>query len=112
MASHSSKCGVLLHTDLGRHLTLIKRPPLAIMSEIKPTDASVAGTGHGTGTSRERKPTGGVLKRLRSRRSQVDTRPITEDELLEQGRNITSEDVLGLRAATRGRLCDSLVDVK
>lgn len=73
------------------------------MSGIKlPTDASVAETGHSTVTSRERKPTGGVLKRLRSRRSQVDSRPVTEDELREQGRNITSEEVLGLRAATRG----------
>ncbi|XP_076140972.1 protein unc-119 homolog B-like [Alosa pseudoharengus] len=76
------------------------------MSGIKPpTDASVAETGQSTVTSRELKPTGGVLKRLRSRRSQVDTRPVTEDELREQGRKITSEDVLGLRAATRDYLC-------
>ncbi|XP_063067485.1 protein unc-119 homolog B-like [Engraulis encrasicolus] len=70
-------------------------------------DTSVAENPHSAAaTSRERKPTGGVLKRLRSRRSQVDTRPVTEDELREQqDGNITSEDVLGLRCATRDYLC-------
>ncbi|KAK7135559.1 hypothetical protein R3I94_014283 [Phoxinus phoxinus] len=55
--------------------------------------------------SRERKTGGGVLKRLKSRRNQVDRRPVTEDELRALGRDITPDEVLGLRAVTRDYLC-------
>lgn len=51
---------------------------------------------------RDRKPGGGVLKRLKSRRSQVDSRPVTEEDLRGQSGHIAPEDVLGLRVATRG----------
>lgn len=61
------------------------------------------GGGHSTAAAaRDRKPGGGVLKRLKSRRSQVDSRPVTEEELRTQSDHITPEDVLGLRVATRG----------
>ncbi|XP_035486713.1 protein unc-119 homolog B-like isoform X2 [Scophthalmus maximus] len=75
------------------------------------SDAPVAedvpgGGGHGTAAPpRDRKPGLGVLKRLKSRRSQVDSRPVTEEELRAQGGHIAPEDVLGLRGATRGYLC-------
>lgn len=61
------------------------------------SDAPVAESvaGHG-------KPGGGLLKRLKSRRGQVDSRPVTEEELRAQGGHITPEDVLGLRVAARG----------
>lgn len=55
--------------------------------------------------SRERKTGGGVLKRLKSRRNQVDRRPVTEEELRALGRDITPDEVLGLRAVTRGKSC-------
>ncbi|KAM9814146.1 protein unc-119 homolog B-like [Neosynchiropus ocellatus] len=54
---------------------------------------------------RERKPGGGVLKRLKSRRSQVESRPVTEEDLRTQPGHTSPEDVLGLRMATRGYLC-------
>ncbi|XP_010874646.1 protein unc-119 homolog B [Esox lucius] len=56
---------------------------------------------------RERKSGGGVLKRLKSRRNQADQqRPVvTEEELRALGRDITPDDVLGLRAVTRDYLC-------
>lgn len=62
-----------------------------------------AGGGHGSAAApaRERKPGGGVLKRLKSRRSQADSRPVTEEELRAK-RGISPEDVLGLQLATRG----------
>lgn len=62
------------------------------------------GGGNSTAASqqRDRKPGGGVLKRLKSRRSQVDSRPVTEEDLRTQSGAITPEDVLGLRLATRG----------
>lgn len=67
---------------------------------------SVPGGVHSTaGPQRDRKAAGaggGVLKRLKSRRSQVDSRPVTEEDLRTQGAHITPEDVLGLRVATRG----------
>lgn len=72
------------------------------------SDAPVAenvsgGGGHSTAAPpRDRKPGGGVLKRLKSRRSQVDSRPVTEEDLRTQSGHITPEDVLGLRVATRG----------
>ncbi|KAL0978203.1 hypothetical protein UPYG_G00167420 [Umbra pygmaea] len=77
-------------------------------TRIDPPVASenVNSTGHASASAaRERKPGGGVLKRLKSRRSQVDSRPVTEDDLRGQVGNITPEDVLGLRVATRGYLC-------
>ncbi|XP_056462142.1 protein unc-119 homolog B-like [Gadus chalcogrammus] len=54
---------------------------------------------------RERKSNGGVLKRLRSRRGQVESRPVTEEDLRTQSGQITADEVLGLRVATRGYLC-------
>lgn len=62
------------------------------------------GGGNNTAASqqRDRKAGGGVLKRLKSRRSQVDSRPVTEEDLRTQTGAITPEDVLGLRLATRG----------
>ncbi|XP_034095408.1 protein unc-119 homolog B-like [Gymnodraco acuticeps] len=71
-----------------------------------PVAENVPGGGHGTAAPpRDRKPGGGVLKRLKSRRSQVDSRPVTEEDLRTQSGHITPEDVLGLRGATRGYLC-------
>uniref|UniRef100_A0A672HD13 GMP phosphodiesterase delta subunit domain-containing protein n=1 Tax=Salarias fasciatus TaxID=181472 RepID=A0A672HD13_SALFA len=71
-----------------------------------PVAENVPGGGHGTAApARDRKPGGGVLKRLKSRRSQVDSRPVTEEDLRTQGGHISPEDVLGLRVATRGYLC-------
>lgn len=68
-----------------------------------PVADSVSGGGHSTAAPpRDRKPGGGVLKRLKSRRSQVDSRPVTEEDLRTQSGHITPEDVLGLRMATRG----------
>lgn len=68
-----------------------------------PVAESVSGGGHSTAApQRDRKTGGGVLKRLKSRRSQVDSRPVTEEDLRSQGGHITPEDVLGLRVATRG----------
>ncbi|XP_021424577.1 protein unc-119 homolog B isoform X1 [Oncorhynchus mykiss] len=67
---------------------------------------NVSSAGHSSAApARERKPSGGVLKRLKSRRSQVDSRPVTEDHLRTQVGHITPEEVLGLRVATRGYLC-------
>lgn len=68
-----------------------------------PVAESVSGGGHSTAApQRDRKTGGGVLKRLKSRRSQVDSRPVTEEDLRSQDGHITPEDVLGLRVATRG----------
>ncbi|XP_051931769.1 protein unc-119 homolog B-like isoform X1 [Hippocampus zosterae] len=54
---------------------------------------------------RERKPSGGVVKRLKSLRNQVDSRPVTEEDLRAQNGAVTPEDILGLRLPTRGYLC-------
>ncbi|KAM6979931.1 protein unc-119 homolog B-like [Aplochiton taeniatus] len=71
-----------------------------------PVAENVSSTGHTTAAAlRDRKPVGGVLKRLKSRRSHVDSRPLTEEDLRTQTENITPEEVLGLRVATRGYLC-------
>lgn len=68
-----------------------------------PVADSVSGAGHSAAApQRDRKTGGGLLKRLKSRRSQVDSRPVTEEDLRTQGVHITPEDVLGLRVATRG----------
>lgn len=78
-----------------------------------PVAENVSSSGHGTAAPappRDRKPGGGVLKRLKSRRSQVESRPVTEEDLRTQRGHITPEDVLGLRVATRG-LAPSLVPV-
>lgn len=70
------------------------------------SDAPVAESvsGHSTAAPpRDRKPGGGgVLKRLKSRRSQMDSRPVTEEDLRTQSGPIAPEDVLGLQVATRG----------
>lgn len=68
-----------------------------------PGAENVSSSPHGTaGPPRDRKPGGWVLKRLKSRRSQVDSRPVTEEDLRTQNGHITPEEVLGLRVATRG----------
>ncbi|XP_061147526.1 protein unc-119 homolog B-like [Syngnathus typhle] len=58
-----------------------------------------------SGPPRDRKPGGGVLKKLKSRRNQVDPRPVTEEDLQARNGCVTPEDVLGLRVATQGYLC-------
>nr|XP_057929863.1 protein unc-119 homolog B-like [Doryrhamphus excisus]XP_057929868.1 protein unc-119 homolog B-like [Doryrhamphus excisus]XP_057929878.1 protein unc-119 homolog B-like [Doryrhamphus excisus] len=71
-----------------------------------PVAENVSGGNHGSAApSRERKSSGGVLKRLKSRRNEVDSRPVTEEDLRAQNGYTTAEDVLGLRVATRGYLC-------
>ncbi|XP_019736010.1 protein unc-119 homolog B-like isoform X2 [Hippocampus comes] len=71
------------------------------MSDAPVADKS-SGCGHGSAAPpRERKPSGGVLKRLKSRRNQVDSRPVTEDDLRAQNGTVTPEDILGLRLPTR-----------
>ncbi|XP_061731627.1 protein unc-119 homolog B-like [Nerophis ophidion] len=62
-------------------------------------------SGGSAAPSRERKSGGAVLKRLRSRRSQADSRPVTEEDLRARSGHTTPEDVLGLRVATRGYMC-------
>lgn len=55
---------------------------------------------------RDRKTGGGMLKKLKSRRSQMDKWPVvTEDELRAMGRDISPDDVLGLRVVTEG-MCE------
>ncbi|MEQ2228262.1 hypothetical protein ILYODFUR_007180 [Ilyodon furcidens] len=67
-----------------------------------PVAENVSSGGHGSSAPpRDRKPGGGVLKRLKSRRSQVESRPGTEEELRTKNGHISPEDVLGLRVATR-----------
>ncbi|XP_029536560.1 protein unc-119 homolog B-like [Oncorhynchus nerka] len=76
---------------------------------------NVSITGHSSAAAaRERKPGGGVLKRLKSLQSQVDSRPVTEDDLRTQVGHITPEEVLRLPVATRGYLCkpeDNIFDI-
>ncbi|XP_061672449.1 protein unc-119 homolog B isoform X2 [Syngnathoides biaculeatus] len=74
--------------------------------------APTVGKGHtdaDTGTEsnrRERKAGGGMLKNLKSRRSQTDKWPVvTEDELRALGEDISPDHVLGLRAVTEDYLC-------
>ncbi|XP_029366640.1 protein unc-119 homolog B isoform X2 [Echeneis naucrates] len=55
---------------------------------------------------RDRKSGGGMLKKLKSRRSQADKWPVvTEDELRALGRDISPDSVLGLRTVTEDYLC-------
>lgn len=55
--------------------------------------------------SRDRKSGGSMLKRLKSRRSQAEKRPVvTEEELRALGKHITPDQVLGLRAVTQGNV--------
>lgn len=59
---------------------------------------------------RDRKSGGGMLKKLKSRRSQTDKWPaVTEDELRALGRDITPDHVLGLRAVTEGMICELII---
>ncbi|XP_071778333.1 protein unc-119 homolog B isoform X1 [Centroberyx gerrardi] len=59
-----------------------------------------------TANSRDRKSGGGMLKKLKSRRSQTDKWPVvTEGELRALGKDITPDQVLGLRAVTEDYLC-------
>lgn len=52
---------------------------------------------------RERKTAGGMLKKLKSRRSQPEKWPaVTEAELRALGEDISPDHVLGLRAVTEG----------
>lgn len=69
--------------------------------------AAVNGSDSTAAAPRDRKPGGGVLKRLKSRRNQVDRRPVTEEELRALGRDITPDEVLGLRVITRGKSSDT-----
>lgn len=72
--------------------------PNPIMSAPRPRhDPAAAAESSG-----ERKQGGGALKRLKPRRGQTDRRPATEEELRGLGRAISPEEVLGLRAVTRG----------
>ncbi|XP_068451174.1 protein unc-119 homolog B-like [Clinocottus analis] len=72
-------------------------------SDASVADQQVPGGGGGGGRSM---PGGGLLKRLKSRRSQVDSGPVvTEEDLRTRSGHITPEDVLGLRGAARGYLC-------
>uniref|UniRef100_A0A8C8DDV2 Unc-119 lipid binding chaperone B n=1 Tax=Oryzias sinensis TaxID=183150 RepID=A0A8C8DDV2_9TELE len=49
---------------------------------------------------------GGMLKKLKSRRSQTEKWPVvTEDELRALGKEISPDHVLGLRAVTKDYLC-------
>lgn len=66
----------------------------------------IAATVNGSDTvvsGKDRKSGGSVLKKLKSRKTQTDRRPVTEDELRAQGKDITPDGVLGLRCITRGK---------
>ena len=64
-----------------------------------PTDTDIGPAAN----SRERKSGGSMLKRLTSRRNQAEKRPVvTEDELRALGKDITPDQVLGLRNVTQG----------
>ncbi|XP_021333874.1 protein unc-119 homolog B isoform X1 [Danio rerio] len=65
------------------------------------TAATAVNGSDSAAASRDHKSGGGVLKRLKSRRNQVDRRPVTEEELRALGRDITPDEVLGLRAVAR-----------
>lgn len=69
--------------------------------------AAVNGSDSTAAAARDRKTGGGVLKRLKSRRNQVERRPVTEEELRALGRDITPDEVLGLRAVTRGKSAET-----
>ncbi|XP_062310687.1 protein unc-119 homolog B [Osmerus eperlanus] len=67
-----------------------------------PTDTDIGPAAN----SRERKVGGSMLKRLTSRRNQAEKRPVvTEDELRALGKDITPDQVLGLRNVTQDYLC-------
>lgn len=72
-------------------------------NETAAAPAAVNGPDPASASSRERKHGGGVVKRLKSRRSAAERRPVTEDELRAAGRAITPEEVLALRSVTRGK---------
>lgn len=68
-----------------------------------PVAENVPGGGHVIAAPpRDRKPGAGLLKRLKSRRNQMESRPVTEEDLQTQSGHITPEDVFGLRVAARG----------
>ncbi|TNN70664.1 Protein unc-119 B [Liparis tanakae] len=67
------------------------------------TDADTTGS---EAKLRERQIGGGMLKKLKSRRNQTEKWPVvTEDELRALGKDITPDNVLGLRAVTEDYLC-------
>ncbi|XP_068598575.1 protein unc-119 homolog B-like [Brachionichthys hirsutus] len=70
-------------------------------------DGVSGGGGHRStaAPTRGRRPGDAALKRLKSRRSPLASRPVTEEDLRARSGHITPEDVLGLSAATRGYLC-------
>lgn len=75
-------------------------PTPAVSKAQADTDSGSTETNH-----RERKSGGGVLKKLKSRRSQPEKWPVvTEDELRALGEDISPDHVLGLRAVTEGKL--------
>ncbi|MEQ2163433.1 hypothetical protein GOODEAATRI_030110 [Goodea atripinnis] len=56
-------------------------------------------------SNRDRKTGGGMLRKLKSRRSHTDKWPsVTEDELRALGTDISPDHVLGLRVVTEGIL--------
>lgn len=60
---------------------------------------------------RERKTAGGMLKKLKSRRSQPEKWPaVTEEELRALGEDISPDHVLGLRAVTEGEFGSVLLN--
>ncbi|XP_035496035.2 protein unc-119 homolog B [Scophthalmus maximus] len=76
----------------------------------KPTQALGKGPADADGgseaTHRDRRTGGGMLKKLKSRRSQTEKWPVvTEAELRALGRDISPDHVLGLRAVTEDYLC-------
>lgn len=77
-------------------------------SRSKPSQAVSKGQteadgGLDTSHHRDRKAGGGMLRKLKSRRSNTDKCPaVTEDELRALGRDISPDQVLGLRDVTEG----------
>lgn len=55
-------------------------------------------------SNRDRKAGGGMLRKLKSRRSHTDKPSVTEDELRALGTDISPDHVLGLRVVTEGIL--------
>ncbi|XP_060893549.1 protein unc-119 homolog B [Labrus mixtus] len=76
------------------------KPPAPALNKSQ-TDADTSETNH-----RDKKTAGGMLKKLKSRRSQTEKWPVvTEDELRALAGDISPDHVLGLRAVTEDYLC-------
>lgn len=75
-----------------------RNKPAPTVSKGQTDSDSVPETNH-----RDRKSGGGMLKKLKSRRSQTEKWPaVTEAELRALGKDISPDHVLGLRAVTEG----------